>query len=52
MRSQHPVRIGCQIGIGPLPPAPDPAAKLVKLRKAEHIGTVDDHRVRGWNVDS
>ncbi len=27
------------------------AAQLVELRQAEHIGTMNDQRVRGWNVE-
>ena len=33
-------------------PAPDAAAQLVKLGEAEHVRVVDDHRVRGRDVDS
>ena len=52
MRGQKPVRVGRQIGVGPLAATPDPAAKLVQLRQPEHVGAMDDHRVRGRDVDT
>ena len=52
LRRQHPVRIGCQIGIGALPAAPYTATKLVELRQAEHVGPVDNHRVGRRDIDA
>ena len=39
-------RIGTRLG------APHPAAQLVELGKAEHVGAMDDQRVGGGNVQS
>ena len=35
-----------------MPPAPDAPAKLIELRQAEHVGTVDDHGVGRGDIDA
>ena len=46
VRRQREQRIGAQLR------APDPAAQLVELRQAEHVGAVDDQRVGGRDVEA
>ena len=41
LRRQREQRIGAQLG------APDPAAQLIELRQAEHVGAMHDQRVGG-----
>ena len=49
---QRPLgRIG-EVGVAALAAAPDPAAQLVQLREAEHVGAVDDQRVRVRDVQA
>ena len=43
---QREQRIGAHLG------APDPAAQLVELRQAEHVGAVHDQRVGGRDVEA
>ena len=45
-RRQGEQRIGARLG------APDPAAQLIELRQAEHVGAVHDQRVRGRDVEA
>ncbi|MPL73680.1 hypothetical protein SDC9_19486 [bioreactor metagenome] len=52
LRRQRQARLRRQVAIGAQLRAPDPAADLVELGEAEHVGTVDDHRVRGRDVEA
>ena len=50
MRTRSPE--GKQVGVGPLPGPPDPAAQLVELAEAEQVGPVDDEGVHRRHVDA
>ena len=41
-----------EIGIGALLGAPDPAAQLIELRQAEHVGAMHDQGVGGRDVEA
>ena len=45
VRRQREQRIGARLG------APDPAAQLIELRQAEHVGAMHDQRVGGRDVE-
>ena len=51
-RCQCPVRRHGEIGIGARLGTPHPPAKLIQLRKAEHIRSVNDKCVCGRNIDA
>ena len=46
LRRQREQRIGAQLR------APDPAAQLIELRQAEHVGAVHDQRVGGGDIEA
>jgi hypothetical protein len=48
----RPRRGHCKVGIGARLRTADPASKLVELREAEAVGTIDDQRVRAWDVEA
>ena len=51
LRSQQPVGIRRQIGIGTKTAPPDPAAQLIKLRQAKHVRAMNDHGICRGNID-
>ena len=51
LRRQLLLRLGHEEGVGPQLRASDAAADLVELRQPEHVGALDDQRVRRRDVE-